>query len=124
MPRVAVYNTEGKQVGEIDLKDEIFGAEVNQPLLHQAVQVYLANQRQGTHSAKTRAEVRGGGRNPGGKKAQAGQDTAASARRSGRRSGFAPNPGIIHKTAKMRRQAMLSATLKAANNEIMVLTAL
>lgn len=64
MPKVAVYNTEGKQVGEIDLKDEIFGAEVNQPLLHQAVQVYLANQRQGTHSAKTRAEVRGGGRKP------------------------------------------------------------
>lgn len=64
MPKVPVYNMEGSQVGEIDLNDAIFGTEVNEPLLHQAVVMYEANQRQGTVSTKTRTEVRGGGRKP------------------------------------------------------------
>ena len=64
MANVAVYNMNGEQVGTIDLNDEIFGIEVNMPVLHQAVVQYLANQRQGTQSAKTRAEVRGGGKKP------------------------------------------------------------
>ena len=129
MPRVAVYNTEGKQVGEIDLKDEIFGAEVNQPLLHQAVQVYLANQRQGTQSAKTRAEVRGGGRKPWRQKGtgRARHGSIRSPQWTGGGVVFAPKPRDYSQklSKKMRRQAMLSAlSSKAANNEIKVLDSL
>ncbi|MEW5761928.1 MAG: 50S ribosomal protein L4 [Bacillota bacterium] len=64
MPRVAVYNTQGEQVGEIDLKDEIFGVPVNRALLHEVMVMYGANRRRGTHDTKTRAEVSGGGRKP------------------------------------------------------------
>lgn len=64
MPKVAVYNLEGQTVGEMELSDVVFGAPVNEALLHQAVVMYLANQRQGTASTKTRGEVRGGGRKP------------------------------------------------------------
>ncbi|MFZ5816931.1 MAG: 50S ribosomal protein L4 [Bacillota bacterium] len=64
MPKVAVYNKEGATVGEITLSDAVFGAEVNPGLLHEVVQMYLANQRQGTADTKTRAEVAGGGRKP------------------------------------------------------------
>lgn len=129
MPKVAVYNTEGKQVGEIDLKDEIFGAEVNQPLLHQAVQVYLANQRQGTQSTKTRAEVRGGGRKPWRQKGtgRARQGSIRSPQWTGGGVVFAPKPRDYSQklSKKMRRQAMLSAlSSKAANNEIKVLDSL
>ena len=64
MPTVAVYDMANKQVGDIELNDNIFGAEVNGPLLHQAVVMQLASQRLGTHATKTRAMVRGGGRKP------------------------------------------------------------
>lgn len=64
MPKVNVYNISGEQVGEIDLSENVFGAEINQHVLYEVVKNQLANRRQGTHSAKTRAEVRGGGRKP------------------------------------------------------------
>ncbi len=64
MPKVALYNTDGQQVGDIELNDEIFGVDVNEPLIHQAVVRHLANQRQGTVATKTRAVVSGGGRKP------------------------------------------------------------
>ena len=64
MPKVSVYNQQGQPVGEIELSETVFGAEVNEALLHQAVVTYLANQRQGTASTKTRGEVSGGGRKP------------------------------------------------------------
>ena len=64
MPKVAVYNIDRKQVGDIELNDNVFGVEVNGGLLHQAVVVQLASQRLGTHATKTRAFVRGGGRKP------------------------------------------------------------
>lgn len=64
MPKVPVYSMEGNQVGELDLNDAIFGSEVNEPLLHQAIVMHQANQRQGTAATKTRAQVRGGGRKP------------------------------------------------------------
>jgi len=64
VPKVAVYNTQGEQVGEIDLKDEIFGAPVNEAVLHEVMVMYQANRRRGTHDTKTRAEVAGGGRKP------------------------------------------------------------
>lgn len=64
MPKVAVYNMEGKQVGELELNDAIFGVEINQDLMHKVVVSQLANRRQGTVATKNRAMVRGGGRKP------------------------------------------------------------
>lgn len=64
MANVTVYNMEGKEVGSIELNDKIFGVKVNEHLMHMSVVSQLANKRQGTQSAKTRAEVRGGGRKP------------------------------------------------------------
>ena len=64
MAKVSVYNIEGKVVGDIELNDAVFGVEVNEHLVHMAVVSQLANNRQGTQSAKTRAEVSGGGRKP------------------------------------------------------------
>ncbi len=64
MPTVDVYNLEGKKVSTVDLKEEVFGIEPNENVVHSVLANYLANQRQGTQSTKTRAEVRGGGRKP------------------------------------------------------------
>lgn len=64
MAKVSVYNMEGKEVGNMDLNDAVFGVEVNEHLVHMAVLQQLANNRQGTQKAKTRSEVRGGGRKP------------------------------------------------------------
>lgn len=64
MPKVAVFNIEGKQIGDIELNDSIFGVDVNQTLMHQVVINQLANRRQGTVATKNRALVRGGGRKP------------------------------------------------------------
>ncbi|HHU73884.1 MAG TPA: 50S ribosomal protein L4 [Clostridiales bacterium] len=64
MANVTVYNIEGKEVGKLELNDAVFGVEINEHLVHMAVVQQLANKRQGTQSAKTRAEVSGGGRKP------------------------------------------------------------
>ena len=64
MSKVSVYNMEGQQVGELELNDAVFGVEINEHLVNQAVKLQLANKRQGTQSAKTRSEVSGGGRKP------------------------------------------------------------
>ncbi|MGN1127846.1 MAG: 50S ribosomal protein L4 [Candidatus Flemingiibacterium sp.] len=64
MPNIKVFDMTGKEVGEISLSDAVFGAEVNGAVLHIAVKSYLANQRQGTQSTKTRTEVSGGGKKP------------------------------------------------------------
>jgi large subunit ribosomal protein L4 len=64
MANVTVLNQDGSPAGDIELKDEIFGIEVNEYAVYEVVKNYLANQRQGTQSAKTRSEVRGGGRKP------------------------------------------------------------
>ena len=64
MSSIDVYNVEGKKVSSVDLKEEIFGIEPNEAVVHSVLVNYLANQRQGTQSTKTRAEVRGGGRKP------------------------------------------------------------
>ena len=65
MANVSVYNIEGKEVGSIELNDAVFGVEVNEHLVHMAVVNQLANNRQGTQSAKTRSEVSGGEENLG-----------------------------------------------------------
>ena len=64
MPKVSVYNVEGKKVSDIDLKEEVFGIEPNEAVIHSVLVNYQANQRQGTQSTKTRSEVTGGGRKP------------------------------------------------------------
>ena len=64
MPSIDVYDIKGKKVSSVDLKEEIFGIEPNEAVVHSVLVNYLANQRQGTQSTKTRAEVRGGGRKP------------------------------------------------------------
>ncbi len=64
MPSIDVYNIEGKKVKQVELKEEIFGIEPNEAVVHSVLVNFLANQRQGTQSTKTRAEVRGGGRKP------------------------------------------------------------
>ena len=64
MAKVSVYNMKGDEVGNIELNDEIFGADVNEHLIYMAVKQQLANRRQGTQKAKTRSEVSGGGRKP------------------------------------------------------------
>ena len=64
MAKVSVYNMEGKEVRTMDLNDAVFGVEINEHLVHMAVVQHLANKRQGTQKAKTRAEVSGGGRKP------------------------------------------------------------
>lgn len=64
MPKVAVYDMAGAKTGEMELNDSVFGVEINEALVHQAVVMQMASQRQGTHATKTRAMVRGGGRKP------------------------------------------------------------
>ena len=76
MANVSVYNIEGKEVGSIELNDAVFGVEVNEHLVHMAVVNQLANNRQGTQKAKTRSEVRGGGRKPWRQKGTGGTETS------------------------------------------------
>ena len=64
MAKVSVFNTDGQEVGTMDLNDAVFGVELNEHLVHMAVVAQLANKRQGTQKAKTRSEVSGGGRKP------------------------------------------------------------
>ncbi len=126
MPKVAVYNKEGATVGEITLSDAVFGAEVNPGLLHEAVQMYLANQRQGTHDTKTRAEVAGGGRKPWRQKGT-GRARQGSIRAPHWRHGgvvFGPHPRDYGWTMpkKARRAALRQAlSSKVANGELIVL---
>jgi large subunit ribosomal protein L4 len=126
MPRVALYNTSGEQVGEIDLADSVFGVPVHQSVLHDAVVAYLANQRQGTHDTKTRAEVRGGGRKPWRQKGT-GRARHGSIRSPIWRGGgiiFGPHPRdySIRLPRKVKRLAMKSAlSSKVENGSIVVL---
>ena len=76
MPNIKVVNMTGVQVGEMALSDMIFGADVNEAVLHAAVRAYLLNQRQGTQSTLTRSEVSGGGRKPWRQKGTGEQDRA------------------------------------------------
>ncbi|MCL5935221.1 MAG: 50S ribosomal protein L4 [Firmicutes bacterium] len=113
MPKVALYNIKGEQVGEIDLKDEVFGIEVNESVLHDAVVNHLANRRLGTHSAKTRGEVSGGGRKPvrqkGTGRARAGSSRSPIWKKGG--VAFPPQPRSYSYTLprKVRRLALKSA---------------
>lgn len=129
MPTVGLFNTEAKQVGDIQLNDKVFAVEVNEAAMHQVVVALLANKRQGTQSAKTRAEVRGGGIKPwrqkGTGRARQGSIRAPQWIKGG--VVFAPKPRDYRMSIpkSMKRVAMVSAlTSKVQNNEMVVLESL
>lgn len=129
MPKVALLNTTGQQVGEIELNDSVFGVEINRHVLHDAIKNYLANQRQGTQSAKTRAEVRGGGRKPWRQKGtgRARQGSIRSPQWIGGGVVFAPKPRDYRYELpkKVKRLAMKSAlSAKVQDNSLIVLDTL
>ncbi len=113
MANVSVYNIEGKEVGTIDLNDAVFGVEINEHLLHMAVVQQLANKRQGTQKAKTRSEVRGGGKKPWRQKGtgHARQGSTRAPHWTGGGVVFAPTPRdySFKLNKKEKRAALLSA---------------
>lgn len=129
MPTVGLFNQEGKQVGDVQLNDNVFGVEVNTDAMHQVVVALLANKRQGTQSAKTRAEVRGGGIKPwrqkGTGRARQGSIRAPQWIKGG--IVFAPKPRDYRMSIpkSMRRVAMKSAlTSKVQDGQMLVLESL
>ncbi len=125
MANVKVYNMKGEEVGSLELSEKVFGAEYNEPLIHQAVVTYLANQRQGTKSTLTRTEVRGGGAKPwrqkGTGRARQGSIRAPQWTKGG--VVFAPKSRDFSKKMndKARRGAFLSAlSKKVADGELIV----
>ena len=126
MSKVTMLNMAGQEVGTIELKDAIFGIEPNQNAVHAVVKNILANRRQGTQSAKTRAEVRGGGRKPFRQKGTGRHRQGSSTDPSQVGGGvvFAPKPRSYRYSLpkKLRRLAMLSAlSSKVAEKEIIVI---
>lgn len=126
MPNVAVVDMEGKKVSTVDLKDSIFGIEPNAAVMHQLVVSYLANQRQGTQSALTRAEVSGGGKKPWRQKGtgRARQGSIRSPQWVGGGVVFAPKPRdySFKLNKKVKRLALQSAlSTKVAEGKIIVL---
>jgi len=114
MASVSVYNKEGKEVEKIDLNDSVFAAPVNEHLVHMAVVLQLANKRQGTQKAKTRSEVRGGGRKPWRQKGtgHARQGSTRSPQWTGGGVVFAPTPrDYSFKLNKKEKRAALKSAL-------------
>lgn len=118
MANVKVYNIEGKEVGSLELNDAIFGVEVNEHLMHMAVVSQLANKRQGTQSAKTRAEVSGGGRKPWRQKGtgHARQGSTRSPQWKGGGVVFAPKPRDY--SFKMNRKEKALAIKSALTSRV------
>ncbi len=121
MATVAVYNIEGKEVDKLELNDSVFGVEINEHLVHMAVVAQLANKRQGTQSAKTRAEVRGGGRKPWRQKGtgHARQGSTRSPQWTGGGVVFAPKPRdySMKLNKKEKANAMKSVLTSKVNEE-------
>ena len=129
MATVAVYNIEGKEVDKLELNDSVFGVEINEHLVHMAVVAQLANKRQGTQSAKTRAEVRGGGRKPWRQKGtgHARQGSTRSPQWTGGGVVFAPKPrNYSFKMNKKEKSLALKSVLtsKVAENKFIVVDGL
>ena len=124
MANVSVYNIEGKEVGSIELNDAVFGVEVNEHLVHMAVVNQLANNRQGTQSAKTRSEVSGGGRKPWRQKGtgHARQGSTRSPQWTGGGVVFAPKPRdySVKMNKKEKQLAMKSALTSKVQEEKLV----
>lgn len=126
MPTVGLFNKEGQKVGDVQLSESIFGVEVNQYALHQVVVALLANKRQGTQSAKTRAEVSGGGIKPwrqkGTGRARQGSIRAPQWIHGGMVFAVKPRDYRVSVPKSMRRVAMKSAlTSKVNDNQMVVL---
>lgn len=126
MAKINMLNMEGKEAGTIELNDGIFGIEPNEAAVHEVVKNYLANRRQGTQSAKTRGEVRGGGRKPFRQKGTGRHRQGSSTDPSQVGGGivFAPKPRSYRYTLpkKVRRLGMKSAlSAKVADKEMIVL---
>ena len=129
MPKVNVYNQLGEIVGDIELNEAIFGIEVNEHVVYEVVKNHLANRRQGTQSAKTRAEVRGGGRKPWRQKGtgRARQGSIRAPQWKGGGVVFAPKPRSYRYSVpkKVRRLAMKSVlSSKVLEGELRILDAL
>ena len=129
MPKVNVYNQLGEVVGDIELNEAIFGIEVNEHVVYEVVKNHLANRRQGTQSAKTRAEVRGGGRKPWRQKGtgRARQGSIRAPQWKGGGVVFAPKPRSYRYSVpkKVRRLAMKSVlSSKVLEGELRILDAL
>jgi large subunit ribosomal protein L4 len=127
--QVPVYNVQGEQVRETELRDEIFAAPINEALMHQALLRQLANARLGTHKAKTRGEVSGGGKKPWRQKGtgRARQGSIRAPHWKGGGVVFGPQPRSYEQKMprKMRRQALRSAlSVKAAGSQLVLLEAL
>ena len=126
MPKLALYNMEGSNIGEIEVSDAVFAQKVNKVALHQVVVNYLANQRQGTQSTKTRSEVRGGGIKPwrqkGTGRARQGSIRATQWIKGGIALGPKPRDYRYTLNKKVKKLAMKSALSSKVNaNEIIVL---
>jgi len=126
MANVAVYNMEGNEVGSLELSDAVFGAKINEHLVHMAVVQQLANNRQGTQKAKTRAEVRGGGRKPWKQKGtgHARQGSIRAPQWKGGGVVFAPVPrDYSFKLNKKEKRAALKSVLtsRVQDNKLIVL---
>ena len=126
MANVSVYNMEDKEVGTIELSDAVFGAEIKENLVHQAVVQQLANNRQGTQKAKTRSEVSGGGRKPWRQKGtgHARQGSTRAPQWTGGGVVFAPVPrDYSFKMNKKEKRAALQSVLtsKVQDNKLVVL---
>ena len=126
MANVSVLNMEGKEVGSMELNDAVFGVEINEHLVHQAVVLQLANNRQGTQKAKTRSEVSGGGRKPWGQKGtgHARQGSTRAPQWTGGGVVFAPVPrDYSFKMNKKEKRAALKSVLtsKVQENKFIVL---
>ena len=124
MAKVSVYNIDGKEVGSIELNDAVFGVEVNEHLVHMAVVNQLANNRQGTQSAKTRSEVSGGGRKPWRQKGtgHARQGSTRAPQWTGGGVVFAPKPRdySFKMNKKEKKIALLSALSSKVNDSKIV----
>ena len=126
MPKVDLYDINGKVIGDIELKDEIFNAEINKDAMYLAVESYLANQRQGTQSTKTRSEVSGGGVKPwrqkGTGRARQGSIRAPQWIHGGIALGPKPRTYTIRLNKKVKRTALKSAlSSKVSESNIIVL---
>jgi len=126
MPNVALFDMAGNKKGEVELKAEVFGCEVNVPVLHSVVRAYLLNQRQGTQSTKTRAEVSGGGIKPwrqkGTGRARQGSTRSPQWTHGGIALGPKPRSWRVTINKKVKRLAMKSAlSSKVVDNEMVVI---
>ena len=126
MPNIKVVDMAGKEVGELSLSEKVFGASVNEAVLHTAVRAYLMNQRQGTQSTLTRTEVSGGGRKPWKQKgtghARQGSTRSPQWTHGGIALGPKPRSYRVNLSKSVKRTALFSAlSAKVAGNELVVI---